>query len=77
MNMNEGKYVSVATKVSTWVWARLNAIADKKGMTLYEMAQMVYDTLVRYYIYKVVCSWTDFDGAASFGICHIFKSFIS
>ena len=27
--MNEGKYVSVATKVSTWVWARLNAIAEK------------------------------------------------
>lgn len=47
--MNEqGKFVSVATKVSTWVWARLNAIADKKGMSLYEMAQMVYDTLVRY-----------------------------
>lgn len=48
MNNDKGKYVTVATKVSTWVWARLNAIADKKGMSLYEMAQMVYDTLVRY-----------------------------
>lgn len=47
--MNDrGKYVSVATKVSMWVWGRLNAIAEKKGMSLYEMAQMVYDTLVRY-----------------------------
>lgn len=45
---DKGKYVSVATKVSMWVWGRLNAIAEKKGMSLYEMAQMVYDTLVRY-----------------------------
>lgn len=41
-------YVVIATKVSPLIAERLNKIAKKKGMSVYEIAQMVYDTLVRY-----------------------------
>ena len=47
MQDNE-KYQVLATKVSTEVWVRINRLARKKGLTIYELVQMTIDTLVRY-----------------------------
>ena len=47
MQKNE-KYQVLATKVSAHAWQRINRIARKKGLTIYELVQMVCDTLIRY-----------------------------
>jgi predicted DNA-binding ribbon-helix-helix protein len=41
-------YQTVATKISNMAYERLNKIARKKGLTIYELIQMVCDTLIRY-----------------------------
>ena len=52
--MNDGtrqpdeKFVVLATKVSRHAAEQLARIAKKKGMTIYELIQMVVDTLIRY-----------------------------
>lgn len=45
---NEKKYDPVATKVSKHTHERLEALAKAKGMTIYDILQMVIDTLLRY-----------------------------
>ncbi len=47
MQDNE-KYQVLNTKVSPEAWARLHALARKKNMSVYELIQMVCDTLLRY-----------------------------
>ena len=42
------KFVVIATKVSRTAAEQLARIAKKKGMTIYELIQMVCDTLIRY-----------------------------
>jgi len=42
------KFVSLATKVSRHAAEQLARIAKKKGLTIYELMQMVVDTLIRY-----------------------------
>ena len=42
------RYVTVATKMSRRAAERLARIARKKDMTIYELIQMVCDTLIRY-----------------------------
>ena len=46
--MNDDKYVTLATKVSRTAAEQLSRIAKRKGMTIYELIQMVCDTLIRY-----------------------------
>ena len=41
-------YEPVATKISSQAYDRLNKIARKKGLSVYELIQMVCDTLIRY-----------------------------
>ena len=45
---NQDKHVVVATKLSRPAAEQLARIAKKKGMTIYELIQMVCDTLIRY-----------------------------
>ena len=45
---NQDKHVVVATKLSRPAAERLAKIAKHKGMTIYELIQMVCDTLIRY-----------------------------
>ena len=45
---NQDKHVVVATKLSRQAAERLAKIAKHKGMTIYELIQMVCDTLIRY-----------------------------
>lgn len=47
MNEKE-KYVVVATKVKPEANERLDRLAQKKGLSKYELIQMVCDTLIRY-----------------------------
>ena len=42
------KFVTLATKVSRHAAEQLARIARRKGMTIYELIQMVCDTLIRY-----------------------------
>ena len=42
------KYMVLNTKVSPEAWNRLHALARKKNMSVYELIQMVCDTLLRY-----------------------------
>ena len=42
------RYVTVATKMRREAAEQLARIAKKKGMTIYELIQMVCDTLIRY-----------------------------
>jgi hypothetical protein len=42
------RYVTLATKVSRHAAEQLARIAKRKGMTIYELIQMVCDTLIRY-----------------------------
>ena len=42
------RYVTLATKVSRTAAEQLARIAKKKGMTIYELIQIVCDTLIRY-----------------------------
>jgi hypothetical protein len=44
----DDKYVVLATKVSRHAAEQLARIAKKKGLTIYEMIQMVCDTFIRY-----------------------------
>lgn len=44
---DEGKYVSVAGKISTWCYGRLNRILRKRGINIYQMIQNVCDSFVR------------------------------
>ena len=48
MQNNREGYQVLATKVSNWAYERLNRLARKKGMSIYELVQMVCDTLLRY-----------------------------
>ena len=48
MDEYQDKYVTLATKVSRTAANKLARIAKKKGMTIYELIQMVCDTLIRY-----------------------------
>lgn len=41
-------YQTVATKISNLAYERLNKIARKKGLSVYDLIQMVCDTLIRY-----------------------------
>ena len=41
-------YKTVATKLSCEAYARMERLSKKKGLTTYEMIQMVCDTLIRY-----------------------------
>ena len=45
---NEGKFVTVAGKVSTWCYGRLNLILRKRGINTYQMIQNFCDAVVRY-----------------------------
>lgn len=45
---DNAKYVTIATKISRHSAERLTALANAKGMTIYEVIQMVVDTLIRY-----------------------------
>lgn len=45
---DEGKYVSVAGKISTWSYGRLMRILRKKGINIYQMIQNVCDCFVRH-----------------------------
>jgi len=42
------RYITLATKVSRTAAEQLARIAKKKGMTIYELIQMVCDTIIRY-----------------------------
>lgn len=42
------KYQVLATKVSPLAYDRINRLARKKGMSVYDLVQMVIDTLIRY-----------------------------
>lgn len=44
--MNE--YKNIGTKVNPWTYNQLMKLAKKKNLTVYELLQMVVDTLVRY-----------------------------
>lgn len=44
----ENKYKVLATKVRPETYERINKIAKKKGISIYQLNQMVIDTLVRY-----------------------------
>lgn len=48
MKKKKENYQVVATKVSNLAYERLNKIARKKGITIYEMIQMACDTFIRY-----------------------------
>lgn len=47
-NRNDERFVTLATKVSRHAAEQLARIAKKKGLTIYELIQMVCDTLIRY-----------------------------
>lgn len=48
MTTENTSIVTIATKVSDKAAAALDRIAERKGMTRYELIQMVIDTLIRY-----------------------------
>ena len=45
---NEGNYVSVAGKISTWSYGRIMRIMKKLNLTIYVMIQNMCDCIVRY-----------------------------
>ena len=47
MKDDEGKFVTVAGKVSTWCYGRLSRILRKRGLNIYEMIQNFCDSIVR------------------------------
>lgn len=47
-NKEKEKYVLVQTKISSWAFKRLDKLSAKKGMSIYEVLQLVCDTLLRY-----------------------------
>ena len=46
--MNDDKYKNVSSKLSKYSIERLTRIAQKKGMSIYQLVQMVCDTIIRY-----------------------------
>ena len=48
IDQQNDRHITVATKLSRTAAERLAKIAKKKGMTIYELIQMVCDTLIRY-----------------------------
>ena len=46
--MNDEKYKNVSSKLSKYSIERLTRIAQKKGMSIYQLVQMVCDTIIRY-----------------------------
>ena len=44
---DEGKFVTVAGKVSTWCYGRLSRILRKRGLNIYQMIQNFCDSIVR------------------------------
>ena len=44
----DGGYVPINTKISAYAFMRLKKLAKKKDISLYDIGQMVYDTLIRY-----------------------------
>ena len=42
------KYKNLSTKVSPEAWTRMNRIAASRGLSIYDLLQMVCDTLIRY-----------------------------
>lgn len=47
MKDDEGKYVTVAGKVSAWCYGRLSRILRKRGLNIYQMIQNFCDSIVR------------------------------
>lgn len=48
MAKDEGNFVSVAGKISTWSYGRIMRILKRKGMNIYQMIQNFCDTIIRY-----------------------------
>lgn len=48
MSKDEGNYVSVAGKISTWSYGRIMRILKRKGLNIYQMIQNFCDTIIRY-----------------------------
>ena len=48
MANDEGNYVSVAGKISTWSYGRIMRILKRKGLNIYQMIQNFCDTIIRY-----------------------------
>lgn len=46
--MNDDKYKNVSSKLSKYSIERLTRIAQKKNMSIYQLIQMVCDTIIRY-----------------------------
>ena len=46
--MNDEKYKNVSSKLSKYSIERLTRIAQKKNMSIYQLIQMVCDTIIRY-----------------------------
>ena len=47
MKDDEGKFMTVAGKVSTWCYGRLSRILRKRGLNIYQMIQNFCDSIVR------------------------------
>jgi len=47
-NKDEGNFVSVAGKISTWSYGRIMRILRQKGLNIYVMIQNFCDTIIRY-----------------------------
>ena len=45
---DEGNFVSVAGKISTWSYGRIMRILKSKGLNIYQMIQNFCDTIIRY-----------------------------
>ena len=48
MAKDEGNFVSVAGKISTWSYGRIMRILKLKGLNIYQMIQNFCDTIIRY-----------------------------
>lgn len=48
MAKDEGNFVSVAGKISTWSYGRIMRILKSKGLNIYQMIQNFCDTIIRY-----------------------------
>ena len=48
MQKDEGNFVSVAGKISTWSYGRIMRILKRKGLNIYQMIQNFCDTIIRY-----------------------------
>ena len=48
MAKDEGNFVSVAGKISTWSYGRIMRILKRRGLNIYQMIQNFCDTIIRY-----------------------------